>query len=123
MLIIRLFPCVVALAILASSTGCVALNVPSQRHHDPTDDGGLLGHWKTNRSTVTVGSADHAGALDLVQEAGVPVDSNGLHLVNDQHCGDALCSVDGFAPPPPKEPEVPWPRYHPLPTRPVFGFR
>lgn len=116
-----------AILVLVTSTGCLALGVPSKRLHDPVDQGGILGDWKANpaRTPATMtaelvaeggvvvpayegcqaNSAAIPGSLDL------PAGMSAMEL--ETHCG-AHSKAD-------KPPEVPWPRYHPVPTRPVFG--
>ncbi|MFK8111918.1 MAG: hypothetical protein AB8B91_06935 [Rubripirellula sp.] len=98
------------LATCSSQLGCVALNIPSQRFQDAQDHGGVLGHWRNHGHLATPTGTGH----------------------NHHHDGEA-CSFDGgplevdpFDPSldassNPKQPEVPWPRFHPVPTRPVFG--
>jgi hypothetical protein len=86
-----LLPCV--------TTGCMAFNVPSVRYDDPTDRGGLLGPQRTLAPEE----------VDQVR--------NGASLSGCHGCAaDEELVVDEEAPP-----EVPWPRFHPLPTRPVFS--
>lgn len=110
---------------LVGHVGCVALNIPSARLHDPSDGGGVLGHWKR-------GSAGHqtAGAFDPGL-AGPPLVSGDVRMPME---GPSMAAcIDGgplgFDPMDPaldangqtKPPEIPWPRFHPVPTRPVFG--
>lgn len=86
---------------LLVGTGCVHMNIPSVRYgEDPTP----------------LAATSH----------GEPA---GLHCVDAGRCGrfpgdhppEGLSAggVEGAPSPPP--PEVPWPRFHPLPTRPVYG--
>jgi len=89
-------PAIVLVASLLPISGCVALNIPSQRFDDPADSGGLLGPWHTDPLVHSLEQAE--GCLD-----GGPLSNEPL-LVEQ-------------AP----ESDVPWPRFHPLPTRPVFG--
>lgn len=82
--------------------GCVALNIPSVRYDDPEDRGGLFGpHRKTDASAVP----------ELTDVSGL---ADGRHACTSG-------SEDLEIADPPKPPEVPWPRFHPLPTRPVFA--
>ena len=78
--------------------GCVALNLPSERYHDPGDLGGLLGPMKHARGPMPPsGSVDENDVFDPFA------------------CDDDEDADKG------KEDPVPWPKYHPVPTRPVFG--
>lgn len=80
--------------------GCVAMNIPSVRYADPSDRGGLLGPQRpANQAELSAGNCE-TGACD-------PFIGN---------CAGA----NGQAAEEPPVPEVPWPRFHPLPTRPVF---
>src|SRR5687768_8679550 len=88
--------------------GCVALNIPSVRYDDPADRGGIFG---PHRNTAVGSVADTVGG-----------DSGGLGEAPQSaaRCADeSLEDIEEY--PPPKTPEVPWPRFHPLPTRPVFS--
>ena len=88
--------------------GCVALSIPSVRYDDPTDRGGMFGPHRS----AGVDSVEHT----------VGGDSGGLGEVSQSgaRCADeSLEDIEEY--PPPKTPEVPWPRFHPLPTRPVFS--
>lgn len=82
---------------LVSLGGCIALAIPSQRHFDPQDRGGLFGEFRPyqggDNDTVPVG---HGGP--------------GKTCFQD----DPVMAEE--------EPEVPWPRFHPIPTRPVFSL-
>lgn len=108
---LQYWPSMLLIATLALQTGCVALNIPSERFQDANDHGGVLGHWRQHGHLASPIGADH--------QHGQPIHG---------HCsldGGPL-EVDPFGPDPesrgkPKEPEVPWPRFHPVPTRPVFG--
>ncbi len=87
------------LAVLTSvQTGCVALGIPSVRYDDPSDRGGLLGPQR-------------------------PADPSAPAELGAAGCSAAGCQSDGqqVEPEPPPVPAVPWPRFHPLPTRPVFS--
>ena len=85
---------------LVASGGCIAWNVPSQRFHDASDRGGLLGPWTSEAAHASLDAA-HCRNWD------------GGPLRDD--CDDPATT----SPPVPKE-EVPWPRFHPLPTRPIL---
>ena len=96
------------------------MNIPSQRAHDPDDRGGILGNWS--------GCSQHAGTCHIEHEQPIADSlpgSNQCHNRSNSFDGGALkvdpfdTSVDenGI----PKPPEIPWPRFHPVPTRPVFG--
>ncbi|MGB7329583.1 MAG: hypothetical protein WBD31_32210 [Rubripirellula sp.] len=106
-------------AVLISQSGCLALNVPSERLHDPTDAGGILGHWKNE----TVGG--HHSPSDFGSGDTSPADYNGECLdggsLDVDPFGSDFDSEFGAGGGEPKPPEVPWPRFHPVPTRPVFG--
>jgi len=94
-----------------ASCGCVAMNIPSVRYHDPDDRGGILGPHRPagaeDVSTQTVGYCDAGCCGDDGEWPGVgefaPVGGGCLPLGSEK-----------------KPPGVPWPRFHPLPTRPVF---
>jgi len=93
--------CLLATGSVATS-GCVALSIPSKRFHDPQDHGGLFGDFRKGGSS------------------GVP----GHPVQLDGHFCDAFDEQDEFGTgghAHPKAPEIPWPRYHPVPTRPVFS--
>lgn len=85
------------------SSGCVALNIPSVRYDDPDDQGGLLGPHRQ-----AAGGGNRSGSVPLSADC----ESSSEFLAGD----DGLAVSDA-----PKPPEVPWPRFHPLPTRPVFS--
>ena len=134
--------CSISATLFASQLGCVALNIPSERHFDPRDGGGLFGEWKkpgypgrvlqrllsdspaglpeTHLSEMSVGSGAEFCAADdaaFVVDGGVsqPV----THCFGDDMSSSMMDSANAGAPV--QEPEVPWPRYHSVPTRPVFG--
>lgn len=107
---------------LATTSGCIALSIPSQRFHDPKDHGGLFGDFRRNG----------AGRLS----SGHLPDETAIHegVAGDGPCNHGRCVGDGHydggyeedefeanGPNHHKPAEVPWPRYHPLPTRPVFS--
>ncbi len=95
----------------STQTGCVALNIPSQRLHDPTDHGGMFGPWKRNA---------RPGRLFKEIIVGPPAANDCVDVCGDDFYGvqDFDTEFPGHAEP---TPEVPWPQYHPVPTRPVFG--
>jgi hypothetical protein len=102
------------LCLCVGSSGCVALGIPSERFHDPADAGGLLGDWKRD---YVYGPGEVTA--ELAQQGAVIATPDGVF------CGDGAtldtpplgCTGTAQA----KPPEVPWPRFHPVPTRPVFG--
>ena len=103
-------PITLALALAITQAGCVALNIPSRRHLDPSDDGGLFGSWNGGDGTN--------GSESLhVHSEGCPCEGSFDACVGD--CGDCEwgCGIDETVRPP----EIPWPRFHPVPTRPIFG--
>ncbi len=124
---------ILAIIVAAAMPGCVALNVPSQRHHDPSDAGGILGHWKSgsvglgHRVTAAfndasdLGDGIYAGDFDASGEACIDGGSLGYDpsfpAFGDPAFGDPAFGGSNQ----PAPPEIPWPRYHPLPTRPIFG--
>jgi hypothetical protein len=111
----------------------VALNIPSQRWHDPEDQGGLFGHHQG-------GSDHHTGGQELLLNAdstvmeitegpydetlvspgffGEPAfhGSGGCCADCETNCFDPLAETEAAAPP-----DIPWPKFHPVPTRPVYG--
>lgn len=91
--------------VVSLQSGCIALSIPSERLHDPHDHGGLLGDWRH--------AADHdcehpCRSLEPLAIDGGPLDLDGR---------DPALEINGK----PKKDEVPWPRFHPVPTRPIFG--
>lgn len=101
--------------VLLSQVGCVALNIPSRRFHDENDHGGLLGHWRGG------------GGRPLAHESSFATETSGEFHGSSGICMDGgPLEVDPFDPTldvngNPKQPEIPWPRFHPVPSRPVFG--
>jgi hypothetical protein len=93
---------------LLCQAGCIAMNIPSQRFHDPDDHGGLLGHWRTGGNACGLHHQPGHG------HGGGPCLDGGPLEVDPF---DPNVDADGQ----PKPPEVPWPRFHPVPTRPVFA--
>lgn len=81
--------------------GCVAMNIPSVRYADSSDRGGLLGPQRPAGSTTYA-----SGGCDSSSCGAFTGD------------GD---SVNGHEVEEPPVPQIPWPRFHPLPTRPVFA--
>jgi hypothetical protein len=92
-----------------SLPGCVALNIPSQRFEDSEDHGGVLGPWRKH-GHLAVGDSSHPQHCD---DGAFAIDGGPLEI--DPF--DPTLDLDGT----PKQPDVPWPRFHPVPTRPVFG--
>ena len=90
-------------------SGCMALSIPSVRYHDPDDRGGLLGPQRPASPTEVV----------VASEEQVFVEGGG-ELATCMSCGDDDCDGGCEGSESEKPPEVPWPRFHPLPTRPVF---
>jgi hypothetical protein len=108
------------LAILALTTqfGCVALSIPSERLHDPGDHGGLFGDWNhdVDHNVDQVGACTDGHCEDPSRcLVGMPCDGGPL----DSDPLDPMLDLDGN--PKKNEEKVPWPRFHPVPTRPVFG--
>jgi hypothetical protein len=91
--------------------GCVAFNIPSVRFDDPRDRGGILGpHRQTDPEE-----------LEMMREMAAS-ESCGPGGIGGGICASQFDEEDidgGEKPETP--PEVPWPRFHPLPTRPVFS--
>jgi len=110
----RRFPfIVVACAIVGLvpmiSGGCVAMNIPSVRYDDPDDRGGPFGpQKKTDPETIA-----------MHMDGGQSWDASGPASCVD--CVDDDSWDGAGAEHSEKPPEVPWPRFHPLPTRPVFS--
>ena len=92
-------------------TGCVALNIPSERFQDPTDHGGLLGSWDSSGHSHANG-IDHAAAS---MDSGMQCIGGGSLDVDPFDTSEGEYAVK------PEPPKVPWPRFHPVPTQPVFG--
>ncbi len=107
----RRFLSVILILLGLSQAGCVALNIPSHRFHDPTDRGGLLGDWRQAES-----------AAMFHGEVGVETVPHLSHPTDAQVIDDGLLDQQPFGcESAPKQPDVPWPRFHPVPTRPVFA--
>jgi hypothetical protein len=99
---------IAALGAMTGTSGCVALNLPSDRYQDPADHGGILGSWRPENAAPP--SCDGAPIYDA---AGAPIDNGALTV-------DPFDTTTGeFSDP--KKDEIPWPRFHPIPTRPIFG--
>jgi len=95
------------------SSGCVAMNIPSQRHHDPADRGGMFGDFRGGS-----GGAHGTRAHGTRSSSGHSAGCGGCAQCGD---GDEDDEWDADGRRKEKPPEIPWPRYHPVPTRPVFG--
>ena len=85
------------------------MNIPSQRHHDPADRGGIFGDFRDGSGGVDHGTESIDGHPSGCAGCGQCVDFD----VEDDRDSDGRRKE--------KPPEIPWPRYHPVPTRPVFG--
>ncbi|TWU22180.1 hypothetical protein Pla52o_32350 [Novipirellula galeiformis] len=122
---------VLGLGLISISGGCVALNIPSERIADPEDGGGVLGDWKKNRSKRAATTLHHAFS-GVEGEGGIH--SQAIHsqamdqcdVPSEQYIDGGALGVDPFDTSVEqdgslKAPEIPWPRFHPMPTRPVFG--
>ena len=96
----RFGPFIIGLGWVIASSGCVAINVPSRRFHDTNDRGGLLGPW-ASADCQTCGNEPIDGTEWLTES-----------MVDDQIRVEAAQAT--------KPDPVPWPRYHPIPTRPAF---
>ncbi len=106
-------PITLAMVLVITQVGCVALNIPSRRHHDPGDRGGLFGSWRQG---------------DGLTESDVPMVHPSGHTVScPGDCGDPACEEWGGCESgcgmyeEAQPPEIPWPRFHPVPSRPIFG--
>ncbi|MEE2938418.1 MAG: hypothetical protein VYA84_20715 [Planctomycetota bacterium] len=129
----RTFASVLFAGLLLALSGCVALNIPSQRWHNPEDPGGLFGHHR--------GGSDHQTGVQellLTKDSTVmeisegpyeelPVSpgffgesefrgSGGCCAECETNCFDPLAETEAATPP-----DIPWPKFHPVPTRPVYG--
>ena len=94
-------------------SGCLALSIPSVRYHDPEDRGGLLGPQRpANSAEVAAVSEEQVFAESGGESSILPSSCTG--------CGGDDCAGECEGSESEKPPEVPWPRFHPLPTRPVF---
>ena len=109
------FIAILCLLGLLSQAGCVALNIPSQRFHDTDDRGGPLGHLDGPRSLFKFHESDNQAPIEHCHQPAAPVCLDGGPLEADPF--DSSLDIHGQ----PKPPEIPWPRFHPVPTRPVFG--
>jgi hypothetical protein len=108
---------------LVATSGCVAIGIPSKRFHDPQDHGGLFGDFrKGGASGMPDRPAQHDGhfcdgtgvAGQCTQRCCAGAGGHDGHFDEQDGWGDG---GHGHS----KAPEVPWPRYHPVPTRPVFS--
>jgi len=130
-------------ALLVFHTGCIAMNIPSRRDFDGTDDGGILGGWSKPKR-FGVPHADASGPPAARDDAtfrhhfGDVVD-NPLDVEPGTlpHAGTNLADsclghsvyldgptdihADGLQGQRSPAAEVPWPRFHPVPTRPVYA--
>ncbi len=120
--------CVLLVVACFASTGCLALGIPSQRLHDPDDQGGILGDWKRSNARTPAEITAELVAEGAVIRCADGACSGVTHPGHfDESCLGGLPALDvdpitGGGPGTEEEPpEVPWPKYHPLPTRPVFG--
>lgn len=112
----RLLLALASLLVIAH-TGCVALNIPSRRHHDPGDQGGLFGPWNGNAgSGVSAGHSTSAGIDGPCATCGDSGCQSCMDTERWDECESGCGSHEEVKPP-----EIPWPKYHPVPTRPVFG--
>lgn len=120
----------VVLGMCGSSVGCLALGLPSERFDDPRDRGGLFGEWRSKpAASATAANSTAASAAmtaELIAQGVVVTPSHGCGMgTGVLDGGGDIMDIDPLSecggPTPEKIPEVPWPRYHPLPTRPVFG--
>lgn len=132
---------------VCAQIGCVALNIPSHRFSDPDDHGGVLGHWsktdgvENDEAFVSVKSTEPSGLIYSELGGGTPCNRriDATAPCSCGHCdyeesGQTLCLDGGPLQSDPfgeyecasdtgkkAESDVPWPRFHPVPTRPVFG--
>jgi hypothetical protein len=109
----------------STGSGCVALNLPSDRYHDPADHGGIFGPWKSGvvdpaaTEAFVHGSSGHRPSG--IEHAAATLESGVDCIGGDSLEADPFDTNAGEFAKPPDPPEVPWPRFHPVPTRPVFG--
>lgn len=106
---------ILTLAALSAQVGCVALNIPSQRLHDPDDKGGVFGPWKRHHGATgcqTAAGCQSAAGQACAGDGSMPCLDGGPLVDEDPH--NQMGQQPG-------EPEVPWPRFHPLPTRPLLS--
>jgi len=106
---------------LLGTSGCIALSIPSERYHDPHDRGGLLGDFRRgslSRTQHLSGDESFQGGFDNSSDC-TSVGCSALHGSRLQDSD--LIDDEEFSLHKPKTVEVPWPRYHPVPTRPVFS--
>lgn len=111
-----------------ASTGCLALGLPSQRLHDAEDQGGILGDFRHSKTPGPPSMTEElltSGAVLVPAHASTVVASCGAN--ENTVMGSGIDPMDvhpvtGTCLEPVEEPpKVPWPRFHPVPTRPVFG--
>lgn len=107
------------------SSGCVALNLPSERYNDPTDHGGIFGGWETGVVDPAATAANHHSAnhhsVNGIDHVAAKIESSVDCIGGESLDVDPFDTANGEYAKPPEPPEVPWPRFHPVPTRPVFG--
>lgn len=112
------------------------MNIPSERLHDAGDDGGWLGGWhRPKRLGVPDPTAPLAGFVDQTPPPHHPLNPDahvfpggpsfsgapsGASLA-EQCLGDETPVYDPAAEAQRAADEVPWPKFHPVPIRPVFG--
>ncbi|WP_153558245.1 hypothetical protein [Roseimaritima sediminicola] len=117
---------VLLLAVAAlSNGGCIALNIPSVRYHESEPVAG-----PRTLDKVLLFSPTGRGGCDVPSAGGPLPPATGNAAMGSAGCALGNCGPEdasggphGCGPqePGPKLPEVPWPRFHPVPTSPVFG--
>jgi len=134
----------ILLAVLLSQVGCVALNIPSQRLHDPGDKGGVLGHWNGEHGQCSSGLCTTGQCVSGQCVSGECVSGQCVSgECSPGQCTGEACQIAGQGSPAsqpcldggplvhdaedpmgmePPQAEVPWPRFHPVPTRPLLGI-
>lgn len=97
----RFFIAILLTALPASTQlGCTTIGIPSRRNCD---------------SAQSCDQAQSCGPLGDCHGSDLGCDCGGDGCLGWDDSGlDSLCGET-------KLPEIPWPRYHPVPTRPVFG--
>lgn len=102
--------CLLLWASLMLCSGCVGLNIPSVRYHEPPTPPG---------APRTLDEA-----LLFSRDPALGPGPAGQGMVGGGACPTGDCGPELEEPPAgpaPKLPAVPWPRFHPVPTTPVFG--
>lgn len=94
--------------LLLGNVGCVGLNIPSGRHHDP--------------SLAASGEIQPGGPRRLDHALFFAKPSAGMGLGSTSHClgspgAEPLADETSDK----SLPAVPWPRFHPVPTGPAFA--